>query len=74
MQPTKKGSTDRDFILRITCRALIEVLGRRIPRIFTNDETSQYRRKPIALDFQPIPSVLLRAAASMHSVSSVQYI
>src|SRR5207302_11212660 len=31
MYSTKKGSADRDFVLRVTCRALIEVLGRSVP-------------------------------------------
>ena len=73
MQSTKKGSANCDFVLRVTCRALIEVLGPRVPRILTDDEASQCRRKPASLDFQPIPSVFLRAAASRHSASSVQY-
>ncbi len=72
MQSSKKGSADRDFVRCVTRRALIEVLRRRVPRILTDDEAPQRQRKPAPLDFQPIPFVFLRTAASKHSVASVQ--
>jgi hypothetical protein len=74
MQSTKKSSTDRDFVRRVIRGTLIEVLRSSVPRILTDDEAPQRRRKPAPLDFQPIPFVFRRAAARRHSAAAVQYV